>query len=93
MFYTNRIFSKLHTKCEKDLKSAEMTTNKCVVHGKVTETNLVKKKLGIYWGKKSKELIKNGMPKKTILKYVKCQWEEMIHIKKLVKIFKAKTNC
>ena len=54
MFYTNRIFSKLHTKCEKDLKSAEMTTNKCVVHGKVTETNLVKKKTQNILGEKIK---------------------------------------
>ena len=51
MFYTNRIFSKLHTKCEKDLKSAERTTNKCVVHGKVTETNLVKKNSEYLGGK------------------------------------------
>ena len=30
-----------------------------------------------------KEIKKNGILKKTrILKYVKCQWEEMIHIKK-----------
>ena len=51
MFYTNRIFPKLHTKCEKDLKSAEMTTNKCVVHGKVTETNLVQKNSEYLGGK------------------------------------------
>ena len=40
---------------------------------------------------------KNGMPKKNrILKYVNCQWEEMIHIKinwsKREKTSKEKTN-
>ena len=40
MFYTNRIFSLLHAKSEKVIKSAELTTDKCV-NGKVTETNLV----------------------------------------------------
>ena len=34
-------------KSEKDLKSAEMTTNKCVVYGKVTETNLVQRNSNI----------------------------------------------
>ena len=38
-----------------------MTTDKCLPHGKVTETNLVKRDRN--------------------LKFVKCQWEEMIHIK------------
>ena len=69
MFYTNRIFSQLHAKREKDLKSAEMTTNKCL-YGKVVETNLVQRNSEI-----------RNAQKYRILKCVKCQWEEMIHIK------------
>ena len=42
MFYTCRIFSKLHAKSYKDLKSAEMTTSKYVC-GKITETRLVQR--------------------------------------------------
>ena len=47
IFYANRIFSKLHAKSEKDLKSAEMT-NKCL-YVKVIETNLVQRNSGKYF--------------------------------------------
>ena len=42
MLYTNRIFSKLNAKSEKDLKNAEMTTNN-YVYGKVRNKSCPKK--------------------------------------------------
>ena len=54
--------------------------NKCV-YGKVIKTNLVQRNSENI--KKNRKYKKNGILKKKIknLKYVKCQWEEMIHIK------------
>ena len=74
MLYVNRIFSLLHAKRQKDLKSAEMTTNKCVVHCKVTETNIVQgnseylRKNKIKGNKKEIECLKRQN-----FNYVKCQ--------------------
>ena len=72
-----------------------MTTNECV-SGKVTETNLVHRNTENLEKKNNnnKKGKKWNAKKDSILKYVKCQWEEMITCKnKLVKIFKAKMKC
>ena len=55
-----------------------MTIDKCVYGSHKKKS--CSKKLRKYWKKNEKEK-KNGILKKTrILKYLKCQWEEMIHI-------------
>ena len=63
-----------------------MTTNKCVVHGKVKEANLVQRNSeylgggGINKRKLKKKKKKWNAQKDRILRYVKCQWKEIIHI-------------
>ena len=57
-----------------------MTTNICV-YGKNTETNIVHRN-SENLGKKIKRKDWNAKKNDRILKYVKCQLEEMIHIKK-----------
>ena len=98
MFYANRIFSQLHAKSEKYLKSAEMTTNKCVAHGKFTETILVqrnseyleKKKIS----KRKKKKKKMECSKRQNFKICKMSMGgNDMHRNKLVEISKAKMKC
>ena len=49
MLYTYMIFSYLHAKSGKDLKNAEMTTNKCVLESHSNKSCL--KKLRKSWEK------------------------------------------
>ena len=60
-----------------------MTTNKYVVYGKVTETNLVQRHLEYFGEKINKRKLKRkcNAQKDRILKCVKYQWEKIIHIK------------
>ena len=74
-----------------------MTTNKCVVHGKVTETNLVQRNSEYLWGGIKK--IKNKKKRMECLKRQNFKMCKMsmggsdTHKNELVKIFKAKTKC
>ena len=60
MFYTNRIFSQLHVKSQKDLKSAEMTIS---VYMENNKNKSCPQKLRKSWKKNKRK--KNGMLKKT----------------------------
>ena len=95
IFYANRIFSKLHAKSEKDLKSAEMT-NKCL-YVKVIETNLVQRNSGKYLKKNCYKEIKKEkkMDCSKGRNFKMCKMSmggNDTHKNKLVKILRLKQN-